>query len=505
MSDIGVFIRGIYSTALTKIFLDFNYQIIFPSKDIQKRFNLPFQNDLLSKDITIKDRNDKQGISLKIKKQLYNELAENEFKTFPLTIDKEPFIVRTNSNFNVNDIYRGEVIKSSEQKNYSLIKLASRGKYHKSKFSTNVGYIDSFLDVGTKKIFQVRKEDYGSYAAELEKGYTLPGDLLVLLPDANKVFISKKINDPKERKRLTEIGNELLDEKNFGIICRTVAKFANNKEIERDFNNLENTHRQILELISKMPDFIGKIFSQSKSINFLFSFPFKKKLDEIRKEVINTISHHHTIKSLSGRKDTIKPYNINGTDLLDYTEDMIEDIRKSERKRIEAFYLEKYFERIQNGKWMNIDHRKLTGENIHLRGGRIESFIKKTDSPLEVKLRREFKSGGTYDGLDLPIETGDYALSIYREGQWYYINEYYSDEGKLKGKYININTPLEISNRIINYIDLEVDIVENERGERKIIDLDDFEQLFESEFISKRLYEIIKTLLSQLQTNNHSS
>ena len=38
----NVFIRGIYSTALTKMFIDAGYPIIFPSEPIQKRFNLDF-------------------------------------------------------------------------------------------------------------------------------------------------------------------------------------------------------------------------------------------------------------------------------------------------------------------------------------------------------------------------------------------------------------------------------------------------------------------------------
>ncbi|TXT66659.1 MAG: putative RNA-binding protein [Promethearchaeota archaeon] len=505
MPDRGVFIRGIYSTALTKLFMDLDYKIVFPSPQIRDRFGIPYQNNLLSKDITINDRDDKQGISIKIKKEFYNELSQSDFEMFPLTLEKEPYLIRLNSNFNVNDIYGGEVIKSNKEKNYSLVKLADEDNKERSKFSTNLGYFDSFMKKGIKRIFQVRREDFSSHAAELVEGYTLPGDFLVLLPEADKVFISKKIYDSQERKRLNELGNTLLEEKDFGIICRTAAKFAKKEDIERELNELENSHQKILKLISKMQDTPGIIFSISKSINLLFSAPFKKKLDKIRSKVISTIHNHHTIKSLSTIKRRMGKYSADDTEFLDYTEDLVESIKRLDKEKIETFYLENYFERIQEGKWMRINHQKLSGKNFHLRGGKIKSFKKMKDSHIEIELRREFESGGKYDGLDIPIGDGDFALSTYKEGQWYYLNEYYSNEGKLKGKYINFNTPIEISNRSINYIDLEVDVIEKSGEKMRIIDLEEFEQLFELNLISQVLYEKIKNLLDNLGSNHYFS
>ena len=58
----GVKIRGIYTTALTKLLLNAGYAIIDPSPEIQERFSLkPVQE---SPDIVIQDREDHQGIDI---------------------------------------------------------------------------------------------------------------------------------------------------------------------------------------------------------------------------------------------------------------------------------------------------------------------------------------------------------------------------------------------------------------------------------------------------------
>lgn len=505
MEKTTIYIRGIYTTALTKLFLDSEFQIVFPSEEIQNRFNISHHNNKYSKDISIYDRDDKQGVSITIKKDIYNELAKDNMKNFPLSFMEEPDLIKLNSNFNQNDIYKGEVIKSNKKKDYSLIKLKSEEKANMIKeeniydFATNLGYLDSFIEVGKKGIFQVRREDYGSHAAELVKYYTLPGDLLVLLPKDNSVFISKKIRDPSERNRLMDLGNNLLEGKDFGIIARTAAKFRSEIEIREDLEHLETTYKKIQKLISKMPDKIGKIYSRTKSINILFPYQLKQKLNEIRKKVVSTINKHHTIKSSSNKKHKMGKYYVDEKEVLDYTEDMLDSLTNIKKERVEKFYLEKYYKRIQKGKWMNIIHHKLSGEKIHLRGGKIKSLIKDLNNPLQVILRREFKQKGTYNGLNMPIESGDYALSTFNENNWFYISQYYSSQGDLKGKYININTPIEISNRKIQYIDLEVDLIEYGDGERKIIDIENFERIFDLNIISKKLFEKIKNLIKNLK------
>ena len=65
----------------------------------------------------------------------------------------------------------------------------------------------------------------------------IPGRLLVLVPDANYIGISKKIWDKYERRRLKSIAKR-LKERSIGVIIRTVAEGKSENHIENDFNQL---------------------------------------------------------------------------------------------------------------------------------------------------------------------------------------------------------------------------------------------------------------------------
>jgi DNA-binding NarL/FixJ family response regulator len=59
----GIKIRGIYATALTRLFLDAGYGIVDPSPEIQERFHLPPGSETLFR-VLIRDRLDHQGVEI---------------------------------------------------------------------------------------------------------------------------------------------------------------------------------------------------------------------------------------------------------------------------------------------------------------------------------------------------------------------------------------------------------------------------------------------------------
>ena len=204
MAKPNVFIRGIYSTALTRLFLDAGYNIIFPSNEIQKRFNIPFRPvDNYSKDITIQDRFDRQGISILFKKKVWESLEENNFKDFPLSQTANPNLIIYKARFHKNAIYRGLVIESNKVKNFSYIRLTPEeinndGMEEKDNFRTTLGRYARFITDAKEGIFQVSHEDQGKIRASLGSYYTIPGDLIVINPYNTKVIISKEIVDRSE-------------------------------------------------------------------------------------------------------------------------------------------------------------------------------------------------------------------------------------------------------------------------------------------------------------------
>ena len=72
---------------------------------------------------------------------------------------------------------------------------------------------------------QVIKEPFAGKGPRVTTEVALPGRLLVLVPNANYIGISKKIWDKFERRRLKKVAQRLRVQ-NVGVIIRTVAELS---------------------------------------------------------------------------------------------------------------------------------------------------------------------------------------------------------------------------------------------------------------------------------------
>jgi probable ribonuclease FAU-1 len=513
----NVFIRGIFSTALTKLFIDAGYPIIFPSAPIQKRFNIPFRpSDNYSKDITIQDRHDKQGISIMFKKNVWDELEKDNFSDFPLSHEIQPDLIIHEARFHKNAIYRGLVIQTNKEKRFSSIRLTpediSDGKEDDNPFQTTLGRFARGMDEAKEGIFQVTHEDFGKIRASLGSFYTIPGDLIVIVPYNSKVIISKEIKNGKHKKRLFDLGKDIQKTKKYGFIFRTAAELASDNEIREEVEKLDADLVETQKIITDFPDKIGEIYSNYRSVNILFPKGFKDEMDTIRRSITSTLPNHHFIKGdleyanfLKKKKSHHRSRDNKSRDhrnhqeppvintnllLFNYTEDLIKEIPKTTHEKVGKFFENQYYKKfLKNRAYLNINHQKLSGKNIQLTSGTIKSVSMQEGEPIRITLKRIFREGGVYDGLNTPIERGDYAIGEYEMGAWSYVSSYYSKDNELKGKYYNINTPLEVSDQGLRYFDLEIDIVENMIGKRKIIDKELLDQALSLKLISQTLYD----------------
>ena len=73
---------------------------------------------------------------------------------------------------------------------------------------------------GEDVIVQVEKAEVGKKGAVLTKKISFPGKFIVLVPNDNKIGISKKITDDEERQRIKDTVREFLP-KGYGAIIRT--------------------------------------------------------------------------------------------------------------------------------------------------------------------------------------------------------------------------------------------------------------------------------------------
>lgn len=101
------------------------------------------------------------------------------------------------------------------------------------------GKVSDIVSSSSPILVQVAKEPISSKGPRLSAEITLAGRYLVLVPFSEKVSISQKIRDQKERERLKEL-MEAIRPKNFGVIIRTVAEKKKVEQIDQDLKDLLN-------------------------------------------------------------------------------------------------------------------------------------------------------------------------------------------------------------------------------------------------------------------------
>ncbi len=242
---------------------------------------------------------------------------------------------------------------------------------------------------------------------------------------------------------------------------------------------LEGSPEQTAEVIEVLRDALFDVISRrvtppknKDTAIYDVEFPFlsKASLDRMRGEVVPTMEGHHRFRIIA-------------SEYVDLVEREVERYPFKMGKMEEAVKKRLILDALERRKGLEIQHVKPEGKVIHLGGGEI-TFL--SDDKKEILIRRVLK-GGRYDGLGLAIDKGDYAITRVREGDWSVKHSYYSAEGKLKGEYWNINTPVEFYPEKIRYIDLHVDVV-LKGGERpEMIDRDELERLVEKGYIKGEL------------------
>ena len=106
--------------------------------------------------------------------------------------------------------------------------------------------IKDLLKVNQEVLVQVVKAPRGTKGARVSTRISLPGRYLVLMPDADNIGISRKIEDRQERDRLKKIADKIKTP-GFGFIVRTEAEGKNDRDLRNDLDFLLRMWSQIQE------------------------------------------------------------------------------------------------------------------------------------------------------------------------------------------------------------------------------------------------------------------
>jgi len=270
--------------------------------------------------------------------------------------------------------------------------------------------------------------------------------------------------------RIASILLDLLDDV---IVRRQISIFSG-----LQLSNRENMQRGLNENLCEVIRDIETV-SPDMRIRIDVEFPFlsKKKLDEIRGAVVPTLNGHHYYKACGGKIAS----------MLEMAEKLIENgypLREAEEIFKECLLREYPYESSR----ISVEHVKIDGRILNLGEARIVEF---NETENHMKLVRVFSSRGVYDGLNVPKEPGDYAVTTLKVGDWFIRTSYFSRDGEYKGTYVNISTPIELYPAKIRYVDLEADICMWPDGRTQKIDFENLDRFVQLGYISERLREIV--------------
>lgn len=99
--------------------------------------------------------------------------------------------------------------------------------------------IQQALKRGQEITVQVLKEGVGTKGPTLTGYLSIPGRFLVMMPDMDKVGVSRKVEDEDERRKMRQILDQLDLPEGFGFILRTAGMERTKAELKRDLAYLQ--------------------------------------------------------------------------------------------------------------------------------------------------------------------------------------------------------------------------------------------------------------------------
>lgn len=454
-------VRGIYATALTKLLLDNDFEIVQPSVAIHKRFHLP--EDPAPPDLKINSKNNLQGVKVlgtpksvgAFRSVLHTTVENAVTRKWPVSVD---------------GIYQGKVMKSEGKTVYVDIGNGVVGKLPRSEMANmeqeQVVVVVDRKGIGAKNpILSTELKMVGKYG---------------ILVQNSRGGVSLKIRDPEERSRLYKWGKRLAPD-GWGIIWRKSSENMSYERLEDEITMLTQKIR-LLDQKASHPEGSTLLVEGSYSMDVEFPSTSKSHLDRLRASVAPTLDGHHYYRSCGGEVSSA----------LEMAENLLKKGR--DRNQVEkTFHNQIMYLFPEPGSVVDVEHVKLSGMVLHLGPAKIESL-----EDGQIKYSRIMRSNGFYDGLNVRKQAGNKAISETTTDEWYITTKYFSNEGQWKGTYINLNTPVEVYPETIRYVDLEVDVCIQPDDTVKVVDMEKLEKAWKNKVISDPLFHTIKEKVEKI-------
>jgi len=456
-SVVRVRVRGIYATALTRLIIDAGFQVVQPSRVIADRFNLPQLT--LPADVTIKN-SDSDPSELLI---VGYEWAVN--KVLEKLRELLPYSFYWRSSLPLHATVKARIRGSSGDMCIAEISgIEAELLIDREECKPGGEVVASVVRPGVKPREKPR----------LAPGARVIGDYAILMESERpRVTVSEHVRNPEKRAELVALASEYTG-RGFSIHWRSSSQHADPQVLSQHLRELYEALFGIRERAEK-----GEpgVYSTGEAVVLVrLSSIDKATLDRVRDSVVPTIEFHHSVKSLAPGFSAV----------VDYAEKL--KARGIDSDLLSETLLEMIGESLASARSVKLVHVKPDGTIVEIGRGEVRNAYMDRGR-LIVVVERRVRSRGVYDGLSVEKEPGDRIVTEVDTSSWLIKHTYYSRSGEVKGVYINVNTPPEVSDDSIVYLDLEVDVVKKPGEKPRIIDEEELRKALEAGIITEKLYK----------------
>ncbi len=266
-------VRGIYSTAISKLLMDAGIEITQPAEAIKGALGATSEE---KPDVMVEDMETKEGV------YVYGNEAEAVIDALKGKLKKSIFYREE-----IGRIYCG-IIKNTDQRSKSIVITLPDGEEGVLDLKNFWGYVKP----GSKLLVQSK----GTYDGKimLSTQLRLFGEDVIIIKNGF-TKMSKGIRSNESKDKLYELSKD-LKLKDWGILWVQGAENKEREVLSDELNKLQDKEHEITESFNSCEE-PKTLYEGVAKFFVLLGIDDKVVLDEIRKGVMPTITNHHTLKS----------------------------------------------------------------------------------------------------------------------------------------------------------------------------------------------------------------
>ncbi|SNR59536.1 DUF402 domain-containing protein [Halorubrum vacuolatum] len=449
-------LRGIYTTALTRLLLDAGYEVVDASDPIRRRFEADFPD--VPPDVTVSTSTDRTGVGLSGDPEATASVLDH-------LCDVGVDALSWHDPAPPGAVFDGTVTETLGGGAVVALAVDEDGRDVPGGGDSVEGYlpynaVDAHVETGDPVRLQVRESSppWADSRPTLDGDLRVTGGLVTLEPGSGTRVDGRTDAAARELAGMVDLLG-LEPPSGWRAVWSRAAVDADGDALaaalEAATERAERFAADIGELgvrAGSDPAEDGPLASPHVGAWVWFGRECRFELDSARRRVTTTLPGHHRIKA--GSSDASA-----GVDLAEALCEPSPDAEFPFEAVVGAFGP-------SEGDALRIEHGKPDGRLIVLGEGEVTAV----EPDGSVTVERSMTGGGTYDGLDVPRDAGDVAVTSLKEGRWWYPTTYRGTDGTVKGTYVNVCTPVELFPDGARYVDLHVDVIKHADGTVERVD-----------------------------------